>query len=125
MKQCILWVFLALLLGVKISYAACYRLDEAGRKWVTLTTTAKSIGIVSTIKQCSDIVFQVAKSEPTVVNAIPANCELKFYCDSAWGAIYDMNQNTSLRCPRVFIRKGELGYFDNLQMIDGNPVCGK
>lgn len=88
MKQSILWVFLSLLLCANVTYGACKVVDSNGRVWATLTTTAKTIGTVATLKQCpTAVVYATPPVTPPVVCAeIPIQNKL---CAAAATTLFD------------------------------------
>lgn len=61
---------------------------------------------------------------PTPTTAgLPPECGLKYKCFSPFGVIYDLKQNYATSCPRVFIKKNEVGEYDGTQIINGLPKC--
>ena len=63
----------------------------------------------------------IVTTAPTT--GLPPECALKYKCFSPFGVIYDLKQNYATSCPRVFIKKNEVGEYDGTQIINGLPVC--
>lgn len=82
---------------------------------------------VKLVPLAAEIVQNGYKQVPidTVItgNVIPPECESKFYCDTQWGAIFDLTKNTALQCPKAFIKKNEALLFDAAISIDNAVTC--
>lgn len=82
---------------------------------------------VKLVPLAAEIVQNGYKQVPidTVItgNAIPPECEGKFYCDAQWGVIFDLTKNTALQCPKAFIKKNEALLFDAAISIDNAVTC--
>ena len=58
-------------------------------------------------------------------NVIPPECEGKFYCDAQWGILLDLSKNTSLQCPKVFVKRNDALAFDAAIQVDNTATCAK
>ena len=63
----------------------------------------------------------IVTTAPTT--GLPPECALKYKCFSPFGVVYDLQKHNAGSCPRVFIKRNEVGEYDGTQIINGLPVC--
>lgn len=112
-------------------HAACYQVDELGRKWVTLDTAAKSVGIVAKVKQCKTIaiasatqpVIQTSTCAPIPVqNQLCAAAAKMLFDESYRGMRLYTNPSDSQSEPCMFIKPSATPNGVTLQMYSANRV---
>lgn len=126
-------LFLALTLTLIATQcqAACFQVDQLGRKWVTLNTTAKTIGIVANVKQCKTITIASGASpvaQEAACAPVPVQNQL---CAATAKAMFDaehqgmrlyVNPSNSQSDPCLFIKPTVALSGVTLQMYSAHRV---
>lgn len=108
-------ILFALFLSANI-YAACYQVDQSGRKWITSNGATNTTAL--TIKQCTNVNFAIPIQNQLCI----ASTSLLF--DKTWAGVkLDLNPAPDGKAPCYYLKVKPIGTGIQLQMYDASRVA--